>query len=68
MTNTGDILRDDFGYFFRVDNAGMLQCLSSSKAYGAALPLVTLVHNGQPTGHGDHLATKCAMGLARRYA
>jgi hypothetical protein len=68
MTNTGDILRDDFGWFFRVDNAGMLQCLSSAQATGAALPLVTLVRNGQPTGHGDQLATRCAMILARRYA
>ena len=68
MTNTGDIVQDRTGWFFHVNADGALECLSSARV--TARPkgaLTTLVRNGQATGLGDPLASRVAIGLARRY-
>lgn len=71
-TQLGDIVQDQQGgWFYRDNGDGTYDNLSyvGDKATLADLrkPLV-LVSDGVATGHGDALATRVALVLARRYA
>ena len=68
-TNTGCILIDRTGWFWHTAPDGTRTCLSSARVNASPKgALTTLVRNGQATGNGDSLATRVAVGLARRYA
>jgi hypothetical protein len=79
----GDISQDAKGHFFRDNGDGTSDALSlttstydkASKTSTLSAPKVTavdspvvLVRDGAPTGAGDKLAARIAVGLARRYA
>lgn len=75
----GDIIQDqNGGWFYRDNGNGTLDNLSdvggsnpstARKADATAIRMpVVLVRDGKATGHGDTLATRVAVVMARRYA
>jgi hypothetical protein len=70
-TQTGDIIQDRFGWFFRIINTETVSPLSVA---GPNVPMSTvgtfmvLCHaDGTKTGEGDPLAARVAVVMARRF-
>jgi hypothetical protein len=70
----GDIIQDQFGWFFRDNGDGTLDDLSKPSKNGTPKitfvegPTQILIRDNKPTGAGDRLAVRVATTLARRYA
>lgn len=67
MTATATILQDKWGYFWRVTEAHKRACsLSDDRGEVNVSEIdepIAIVQDGQPTGHGDRLATRVALHM-----